>query len=246
VLHRTILLLDQASSSRTPSLGRGPQRSGKGWNQGVQEATITGRANRSRPTQLTTASQLPASRSPIAKGCALPRYAAQRSTGQNASGRTKALLSGLCLMSTSRTSRPHPKWDASGWTDTWKRSDQRFRWGQAPASWAWLDLTSASLAAPRKSLASSASSGSLVWYQTPRGEFYGSAAEPGAETNCRPCASGLSCSRRWPPRAYVMPTHSRARCRAREPHRPRLGSSRLRPSALSSARREFRSLRSGR
>jgi hypothetical protein len=61
-----------------------------------------------------------------------------------------------------------------------------------------------------------------------------------------PCASGLSCSRRWPPRAYVMPTHSRARCRAREPHRPRLGSSRLRPSSLSSARREFRSLRSGR
>jgi hypothetical protein len=49
-----------------------------------------------------------------------------------------------------------------------------------------------------------------------------------------------------PPRAYVMPTRSRARCRAREPHRPRLGSSRLRPSARSSARRELRSLRSGR
>ena len=61
-----------------------------------------------------------------------------------------------------------------------------------------------------------------------------------------PSASGLLYSRRWPPRAYVMPTHARARCRAREPHRPRLGSSRLRPSALSSARREFRSMRSGR
>jgi hypothetical protein len=47
-------------------------------------------------------------------------------------------------------------------------------------------------------------------------------------------------------RAYVMPTHARARRRAREPHRPRLGSSRPRPSAPSSARREFRSLRSGR
>jgi hypothetical protein len=48
------------------------------------------------------------------------------------------------------------------------------------------------------------------------------AADPGAETNgtC-PCASGLWCSRGWPPRAYVMPTHSRAGCRAREPHRRR-------------------------
>jgi hypothetical protein len=32
-----------------------------------------------------------------------------------------------------------PKWDASNWTDTWKRSDQRFRWSGA-GLWAWLDL----------------------------------------------------------------------------------------------------------
>jgi EmrB/QacA subfamily drug resistance transporter len=41
-----------------------PQRSGAGWSRGVQEATTTGRSNRSRPTRLTTSLQLTASGHP--------------------------------------------------------------------------------------------------------------------------------------------------------------------------------------
>jgi hypothetical protein len=140
VLHQTILLLDQAPSSRPPSLGRGPQRSGTGWNRGVQEATTTGRANRSRPTRPTTSLQLTASRSPVAKGCALPPLCGPAHHSAERKRRTKALLrrvvhdvNEVALVDLIPYGM-HPVGLTPGSEATSVSA------GQAPVSWAWLDL----------------------------------------------------------------------------------------------------------